>query len=113
MLEQLLLNQNLPPIAPAIESMNAITNLKLVQQRHGLSLLARRTVNESLSKGTLVALSVKDLPDSIPIVVVHQTQFHQTDIIERFHDAAHALLHAPSSSSTDIASGNSEVIKKF
>lgn len=113
MLEQLLLNQNLPPIAPVIESMNAITNLKLVQQRHGLSLLAQRTVKESLSKGTLVALSVKELPDSIPIVVVHRTQFHQTDIIERFHDAAHALLHAPSSSSIDIASGNNEAIKKF
>lgn len=97
MLEQLLLSQNLPPISPAIESMNAITNLKLVEQGHGLSLLAQRTVQDSLNKGSLVALPVAELPDPIPIVVVHRARLHQSDIAERVYEAACALLQAPSS----------------
>ncbi len=113
MLEQVLLDQNLPPIAPAIESMNAITNLKLVELGHGLSLLAKRTVQENLSKGTLVSLPVDPLPESIPIVVVYQSQAQQTDVIDRFHDAAHALLHAINSSSTDDPSESSDSTKKF
>lgn len=113
MLEQVLLDQNLPPIAPAIESMNAITNLKLVELGHGLSLLAKRTVKENLSKGTLVSLPVDPLPESIPIVVVYQTQAQQTDVIDRFHDAAHALLHATNSSSTDCPSESRDSTKKF
>ena len=100
MLEQLLLSQSLPPIAPAIESMNAITNLKLVEQHHGLTLLARRTVAESLQRGTLVALPVSHLPPAIPIVVVHRAQSSQTDIVDRFHDAARALLQDASSASS-------------
>jgi DNA-binding transcriptional LysR family regulator len=101
MLEQLLLSQSLPPIAPAIESMNAITNLKLVEQRHGLTLLACRTVAESLKRGTLVALPVLHLPPAIPIVVVHRAQCGQRAIVDRFHDAARALLQDASSASNE------------
>lgn len=101
MLEQLLLSQSLPPIAPAIESMNAITNLKLVEQRHGLTLLARRTVAQSLKRGTLVALPVLHLPPAIPIVVVHRAQCGQRAIVDRFHDAARALLQDASSASNE------------
>lgn len=113
MLEQVLLDQNLPPIAPAIESMNAITNLKLVELGHGLSLLAKRTVKEKLNKGSLISLPVALLPEPIPIVVVHQNQTQQSDVIDRFHDAAHALLHSTNSSSTDDPSGSSDLAKKF
>lgn len=107
MIEQLLLDHNLPPIAPAIEYMNAITNLKLVERRLGLSLLARRTVEERLARGSLVALPVEALPEPIPIVMVYRTPWHQDDIIERFHDAAHALLQAATSASADMPSGSS------
>lgn len=113
MLEQVLLDQNLPPIAPAIESMNAITNLKLVELGHGLSVLAERTVKENLSNGALASLSVDRLPESIPIVVVHQTHTQQTGVIDRFHDAAHALLHAANNSSTDDPSDSRDSTKKF
>lgn len=113
MLEQLLLDQNLPPIAPAIESMNAITNLKLVEHRLGLSLLARRTVEERLVRGSLAALPVETLPASVPIVMVYRTQWLQNETIERFHDAAYALLQATRSESAVTPSDNSEVIRKL
>jgi len=87
--------------------MNAITNLKLVERRLGLSLLARRTVEERLARGSLVALPVEALPEPIPIVMVYRTPWHQDDIIERFHDAAHALLQAATSASADMPSGSS------
>ena len=113
MLEQVLLDQNLPPIAPAIESMNAITNLKLVEQQHGLTLLAHRTVAQSLLQGRLVALPVSPLPPPIPIVVVHRARTAQSEMVDRFHAAALSLLHEASSAGSADSSGSNDAIRKF
>ena len=67
----------------------------------------KRQVQERLARGGLAALPVEALPEPIPIVMVYRTPWHQNDIVERFHDAAHALLQAASSASADMPSGSS------
>ncbi|MCX5590603.1 LysR family transcriptional regulator [Alcaligenes endophyticus] len=87
MFEQCLLDHGLAPIAPVIESMSAITNLNLARAGHGLTLMARRTVQASLDDATLVSLPTEGLA-SIPIVLAHKDNPLRHEAIQQFYAAA-------------------------
>lgn len=72
MVEQVLLRHGLTPIVPHIESMNAITNLQLAEQSLGITLAPRCVIEDRLARGTLVEVSMQDLPPPVPIVLVYR-----------------------------------------
>lgn len=87
MFEQCLLDHGLTPIAPRIESTNAITNLNLARAGHGLTLMAERTVQASLDDGSLVCIDVPGLP-AIPIVLAYKADTLRQEAVQRFYQAA-------------------------
>ncbi|TCU97179.1 LysR family transcriptional regulator [Paracandidimonas soli] len=87
MFEQCLLDHGLAPIAPAIESTNAITNLNLARAGHGLTLMAQRTVQANLDDGSLVRIDAPGLP-AIPIVLAHKIDTLRRETVQRFYEAA-------------------------
>lgn len=113
MLDQLLLSENMAPIAPAIESTNAITNLKLAQRGHGVTLMAARTVADSLRDGTLVQLPLAAPPAPIPIVLVYRAGTGQAGMIARFHAAALAVLQRESNAAKASGESNKSPSKGF
>ena len=87
MFEQCLLDHGLTPIAPTIESTNAITNLNLVRAGLGLTIMAQRTVGASLKEGSLRQIDVPGLP-TIPLVLAYEVDTPRQEAIEKFYAAA-------------------------
>ena len=87
MFDQCLLDHGLTPIAPKIESTNAITNLNLVRAGHGLTLMAQRTVQASLEDGTLTCIDVPGMP-AIPIVLAYKVDTLRREAVQGFYSAA-------------------------
>jgi DNA-binding transcriptional LysR family regulator len=94
MVEQLLLQQGLAPIAPAIESTNAITNLELAEQSLGLTLLARCACADRLARGTLVEVPLSPAPASVPIALVYRLSAAHHGAVAAFRAAAQGLRAA-------------------
>ncbi|WP_420224163.1 LysR family transcriptional regulator [Pigmentiphaga litoralis] len=94
MVEQLLLQQGLPPIAPAIESTNAITNLELAERSLGLTLLARCACADRLARGTLVEVPLATAPPPVPIALVYRLNAAHHGAVAAFRAAAQALRAA-------------------
>lgn len=109
MFEQCLLDHGLAPIAPVIESTNAITNLNLVRAGHGLSIMAQRTIEASLAEGSLAKIDAPGLP-AVPIVLAHKTDTLRKATIQCFYEAA---LRRLTSSASASPSGSRASSKKF
>ncbi|TSH88905.1 LysR family transcriptional regulator [Verticiella sediminum] len=105
--EQALLEQGLAPIAPQIESINAITNLQLAEAGLGLTLAARCTVEDRLARGTLSALPLATPLRPVPIAMVYRhDRAHRG--LTALREAAQRLYNAPASAPSTPSSRTSQ-----
>lgn len=81
----------LPPIVPRLESLNAITNLSLVEQGLGLTLVPRGVLGDRLRSGRLVELKLPDLPPPVQIILVYRQSMGQSRAISALRAAAQRL----------------------
>lgn len=114
MVEQVMLQHGLAPIAPRIESTNAITNLQLAEQSLGVTLAARCVIEDRLRRGTLVEIGMEDLPAPVPIAMVYRfSGAHRGDVsalreaAQRLRSAATPPEASPSSSTRKFSARKS------